>query len=78
MSDPEIKFAKSIGWNAGERVARWAMIIDHGKITYAEKEPERGVTVSPTVVKCIVVEKVVLTRIARFRGLKLFFRSCKM
>ncbi|KAI9817563.1 MAG: hypothetical protein M1827_001175 [Pycnora praestabilis] len=47
FSDPETKFSKSIGWTLGERTARYAMIIDHGKITYAEKEPGPGdVTVS--------------------------------
>jgi alkyl hydroperoxide reductase 1 len=29
----------------GERTARYAMIIDHGKVVYAEKEPGRDVTV---------------------------------
>ena len=38
-------FAKSIGWNKGDRVARFAMIIDHGKIVYAEKEPGGDVSV---------------------------------
>jgi peroxiredoxin len=46
LSDPETKFSKSIGWNLGERTARYAMIIDHGKVVYAEKEPGREVTVS--------------------------------
>lgn len=46
LSDPETKFSKSIGWNLGERTARYALIIDHGKIVYAEKEPGRDVTVS--------------------------------
>ncbi|KIW89744.1 uncharacterized protein Z519_09901 [Cladophialophora bantiana CBS 173.52] len=44
LSDPETKFSKSIGWNLGERCARYAMIIDHGKIVYAEKEPGRDIT----------------------------------
>lgn len=38
-------FGKAIGWTNGERLARWAMVIDHGKILYAEKEPARDVTV---------------------------------
>jgi len=46
LSDPETKFSKSIGWNLGDRTARYAMIIDHGKVVYAEKEPGREVTVS--------------------------------
>ena len=47
MTDPETKFSKSIGFTMGERTARYAMILDHGKITYAEKESSPGeVTVS--------------------------------
>ncbi|KIW70719.1 hypothetical protein, variant [Phialophora macrospora] len=46
LSDPETKFSKSIGWTLGERTARYAIVIDHGKIVYAEKEPGRDVTVS--------------------------------
>ena len=46
MSDPETKFSKLIGWTMGERTARYAMIIDHGKVVYAEREPGRDVTVS--------------------------------
>lgn len=30
----------------GNRTARYALIVDHGKITYAEKEPGSEVTVS--------------------------------
>lgn len=46
MSDPGIKFSKSIGWTKGsERTGRYAMIIDHGKILYAENEPAGDVTV---------------------------------
>jgi alkyl hydroperoxide reductase 1 len=32
----------------GERTARYAIVVDHGKVVYAEKEPGRDVTVSPT------------------------------
>jgi len=46
LSDPEAKFSKSIGWNLGERTARYAIVIDHGKVVYAEKEPGRDITVS--------------------------------
>jgi len=46
LCDPETKFSKSIGWNMGDRTARYAMIIDNGKVVYAEKEPGRDVTVS--------------------------------
>jgi peroxiredoxin len=30
----------------GERTARYAIVVDHGKVIYAEKEPGRDVTVS--------------------------------
>jgi len=46
LSDPETKFSKQLGWTMGERTARYAIVIDNGKITYAEKEPGREVTVS--------------------------------
>lgn len=47
MSDPDTKFSKSIGWTMGERTGRYALVIDHGKVTYAEKESSGGeVTVS--------------------------------
>merc|ERR1712000_570380 len=40
--DPEIQFSKSIGWFAGERTARYAIVVDHGKVTYAAKEEAKG------------------------------------
>lgn len=46
MTDSDTKFSKSIGWIRGERTRRYAMIIDHGKIIYAENEPGGDVTVS--------------------------------
>ncbi|KAK2626482.1 hypothetical protein QTJ16_003657 [Diplocarpon rosae] len=46
LSDTNAEFSKKLGWTAGERTARYALIIDHGKITYAEKEPGREVSVS--------------------------------
>jgi alkyl hydroperoxide reductase 1 len=55
LSDPETKFSKSIGWTMGERTARYAMIIDHGKVVYAEKEPGRDVTVRNFVFVVMVV-----------------------
>lgn len=45
LTDPETKFSKSIGWTAGERTARYAMVLDQGKVVYAEKEPGKDVTV---------------------------------
>ncbi|KHN98798.1 Thioredoxin-like fold protein [Metarhizium album ARSEF 1941] len=40
-SDPG--FSKSIGWNDGERTARYAIVVDHGKVVYAEKEDGSGI-----------------------------------
>lgn len=37
-SDDGAKFSKSIGWNIGDRLARYAIAIDKGTIVYAEKE----------------------------------------
>ncbi|KAI9838948.1 MAG: Peroxiredoxin Asp f3 [Sarea resinae] len=47
LSDPGAKFSQSIGWTLGERTDRYAIVIDHGTVTYAEKETGPGeVTVS--------------------------------
>ncbi|KAL2359997.1 Peroxiredoxin Asp f3 [Blastomyces dermatitidis] len=46
LSDGDAAFSKNIGWTMGERTGRYALIIDHGKVLYAENEPGRGVTVS--------------------------------
>ena len=42
LTDGETKFSKKIGWNLGDRTARYALIIDHGKVVYAEKEAGPG------------------------------------
>ncbi|RAL11219.1 peroxiredoxin family protein [Aspergillus homomorphus CBS 101889] len=46
LSDPDAKFANSIGWANSGRTGRFAIIIDHGKVTYAQIETEQGVKVS--------------------------------
>jgi alkyl hydroperoxide reductase 1 len=46
LSDVGTAFSKKLDWTLGERTARYALVIDHGKIVYAEKEPGREVTVS--------------------------------
>lgn len=46
MNDAGCAFSKQLGWVNGDRTARYALIIDNGKIIYAEKEPGRGVSVS--------------------------------
>lgn len=44
LSDPEAKFSKSIGWADAEgRTYRYALVIDHGKVTYAAKEAAKNV-----------------------------------
>uniref|UniRef100_A0A060T3Q3 Thioredoxin peroxidase n=1 Tax=Blastobotrys adeninivorans TaxID=409370 RepID=A0A060T3Q3_BLAAD len=52
-SDGNASFSKAGGFDLdltakgmGERTARYALIVDHGKITYAQKEPGSEVTVS--------------------------------
>jgi alkyl hydroperoxide reductase 1 len=45
-TDNEAAFSKSIGWTLGPRTARYAIVIDHGKVVYAEKEPGHEVGVS--------------------------------
>ncbi|KAI1261648.1 putative peroxisomal membrane protein [Xylariaceae sp. FL1019] len=46
-TDNEAAFSKSIGdWTLGPRTARYALIVDNGKVTYAEKEPGKDVGVS--------------------------------
>ena len=46
LTDNEAKFSKSIGWTKGERTGRYVIVIDHGKVIYAENEPGSDVTVS--------------------------------
>ncbi|KAJ5542766.1 hypothetical protein N7535_005190 [Penicillium sp. DV-2018c] len=44
LTDPDAKFSKSIGWadEASGRTSRYALVIDHGKVSYAGLETERG------------------------------------
>ncbi|KAJ5484711.1 Peroxiredoxin Asp f3 [Penicillium diatomitis] len=44
LTDPEARFSKSIGWadEASGRTGRYAIVIDHGKVSYAQIETERG------------------------------------
>jgi alkyl hydroperoxide reductase 1 len=42
LSDPDAKFSESIGWASGGRTGRYAVIIDHGKVTYADIETKKG------------------------------------
>ena len=46
MSDPGIAFSRSIGWTRGaDRTGRFAILIDRGRVVYAENEPGGDVTV---------------------------------
>lgn len=52
-SDGNAAFSEAIGKSLdlsargfGKRNARYAIIVDHGKVTYIEQEPGPGVTVS--------------------------------
>ena len=41
-SDAGAAFSESIGWTQGERTARYAVVVDHGKVTYAGLETAKG------------------------------------
>lgn len=42
MSDEGAAFSRSIGWADGDRAGRYAIVVDHGKIRYAETDLVRG------------------------------------
>jgi alkyl hydroperoxide reductase 1 len=42
LSDPEARFSSSLGWANGGRTGRYAVVIDHGKVTYAQIETKKG------------------------------------
>ncbi|KAK3901191.1 Redoxin [Staphylotrichum tortipilum] len=42
MSDANADFSRSIGWTNGERTGRYAVVVDHGKVIYAEADTTRG------------------------------------
>lgn len=35
-------FSKSIGWSTGDRTQRYAIVVDNGKVVYADKETAKG------------------------------------
>lgn len=44
LSDPGAKFSASIGWTDDEgRTGRYAIVIDHGKVIYAQREREKNI-----------------------------------
>ena len=47
LSDVSTEFSQKLGWTMGERTGRYALILENGKIVYAEKEESpKEVTVS--------------------------------
>jgi alkyl hydroperoxide reductase 1 len=38
MSDEGAKFSRSIGWVEGERAGRYAVVVDDGKVVFAEAD----------------------------------------
>ncbi|KZZ96349.1 peroxiredoxin pmp20 [Ascosphaera apis ARSEF 7405] len=56
LADEGAAFAKSLGWNEGDRTGRWAIVVDHGKVTYVGKETkssEFGVSSAESVLKAL-------------------------
>lgn len=45
LSDPDARFAEQLGWASNGRTGRWAIVLDHGKVVYADVEKEKGVNV---------------------------------
>lgn len=46
LSDNKCKFSQSYGWTNDDRLARYAMIIENGTVTYAAKDNPGEVIVS--------------------------------
>ncbi|KAL2127955.1 hypothetical protein VTI74DRAFT_9932 [Chaetomium olivicolor] len=42
MSDANADFSRSIGWASADRTGRYAIVVDHGKVVYAETDTQRG------------------------------------
>lgn len=42
MSDAGLAFSKSIGWINGDRTLRYVVVVDHGKVVYADVDDVRG------------------------------------
>ena len=38
MSDEGAEFSRSIGWAEGERAGRYAVVVDDGKVVFAEAD----------------------------------------
>lgn len=42
MTDSDAQFSKSIGWEKGGRTGRYALVVDHGKVVYADADTVPG------------------------------------
>ncbi|KAK3990303.1 Redoxin [Cladorrhinum sp. PSN332] len=42
VSDAGLEFSKKIGWVQGDRTLRYAIVVDHGKVVYADVDDVRG------------------------------------
>ncbi|KAH6854935.1 Redoxin [Chaetomium sp. MPI-CAGE-AT-0009] len=42
MSDANADFSRSIGWASADRTGRYAVVVDHGKVVYAEADTTKG------------------------------------
>lgn len=42
VSDTDTKFSSKIGWAADGRTGRYALVVDHGKVTYAAEPSAKG------------------------------------
>ena len=75
MTDPERNFSNGIGWTFMERTGRYALIIDHGKVTYAEKE-DNPKLVTVRIIACFQnLGTIMLTNYSRSLGRMLFWLS---
>jgi len=41
-NDDDNNFSKSLGWTNGQRLGRYLIIVDHGKVVYADIETVKG------------------------------------
>ena len=46
MSDDAARFSNSMGWAIGSRPLRYAIIVDHGKVIYSEKDMPKSIEAS--------------------------------
>jgi alkyl hydroperoxide reductase 1 len=46
MSDEGVPFSSSLGWTNGTKPLRYIIIVDHGKIVYADKDVPKSVAIT--------------------------------